>query len=180
MAESIGIRYVMQFTYSTRYSFYIFFTGCVLLLVGCTSYHVFPREYRESPVPKTHKKAFVENPELKQELEILQDSEVYILADSNSAGVTVRLDTMKVYLDDINGGALIGFLLTLGLGPLYTADRYKYGFVERNTRTGEVEKYTFELKVAQRTWLLNVFQDAESKESKLGEALRAKMIEKSE
>lgn len=170
----------MQFAFMMRQSVYVVFIGYVIFLAGCSSYHVFPREHRELPVPETKQKAFVENPELKQELEILQASEMYVLADSNSAEVTVRLDTMRVYLDDIHGGAVFGFLITLGLGPLYTADKYEYGFTERNIKTGEVEKHILELKVAQRTWLLNAFQDVESKESKLGEALRAKMIGKSE
>lgn len=148
----------------------------VILFSGCVSYHVFPREDRDPPLLETRQSAFVKNPQLEQELKILQASNLYTFTDSTSADVTVRLDTMDTYPDDVEGSVVLGMTITLGLAPVYFADRYIYSYSKRIRKTGKVERDTFLLKVAQRTWALNAFLNAESKESKLGEALRAKVV----
>jgi hypothetical protein len=132
------------------------------------------------PVPEAGTKAFLKNPELKQEREILQASKLYALTDSSTAEVTVNLKNVRPLISDVPPGGVMFIVLTLGLVPVNFPDRYVYKFTERNRETGEVTRYDMQLKVAQQTWLLNAFRDTQSKNAKLGEAMRAKIISEQE
>ena len=143
-----------------------------LVLTGCTSFHIFPIEDRDALPPATQQYAFVTNPELTKEMEILRLSELYVFTDADTAEVRITLKPLSVRRASGTGRVLVS-LLFLGLVPVYYPDVYWYEYDVASVVEPPVQHST-ELLVATRLWLLNVFRHKADFEQKLGEALRAK------
>ena len=158
---------------------YCFLLGaiCCLLLSACNAYYVFPKEYRGLSAPEPRPAAYVSNPELDRELQILEASSLFALVDSVRATRTITLDTMVYYEEGIPTLVPVFQLLTLGLWPVYIPDIYVFGFSEHVHDTDEVHQHTFKLKVAEQLWTINIFRDHPARTIKLGEALRGEVLD---
>ncbi len=145
-----------------------------LILCSCYSYVVFPEKYRElsDSFPKTS--AYVINPELEEELNVLKTSGIYSLVSDSSCLTRIRLRK----LDRSACGNSVSPLLelTLGLIPLYAPDRYYYSFDEIS-RT-DTTQLTFELKVARRVSFYEIFRSQKDLNSKLAQALKGEYLDR--
>ena len=70
------------------------------ILTSCYSYKVFPKEYREFAYSGEKQTAFIINPVLKKETEILKESNIFKLTDDNSCEncLKTRLHPLKRHL----------------------------------------------------------------------------------
>ncbi|MFT3846977.1 MAG: hypothetical protein QM725_18110 [Lacibacter sp.] len=152
----------------------IFSVLIILLLTSCYSYKIFPKEYR-NPAPVINKiNAFVVNPELTKEYEILKSAEIYtITTDSNLADIQVKL--YKIEKLFVCGQPAIGSLITLGQIPVYLPD--KYFFTIDEIRKGEITKTKFELRIATRIWFWDMFNFKKNFNQKAGQCFRGNYYE---
>lgn len=150
-----------------------FFISFILLVTGCTSYVVFPKHIRDIPVPENPPKAHVINPELEREYEILELSGLFSLSDSKTAEISITLEPMKTDIWPCGNKRLYSAML-LGIIPAYLPDRYYYKFIEERPDT--MLHHQYELKVAERFSLWDIFLINPGKDKRLGEALRGEYI----
>jgi hypothetical protein len=108
------------------YLFILFFA-----LTGCTSYQFVTNGKVDGDPIQFKAKAYVVNPELKQEYEILQRSQLYELVQDSLEAVKIKLNPMQTAL--MCGNPLIGTIFTFGLIPSTVEDQYFYSFTEQQS-----------------------------------------------
>lgn len=142
-----------------------------IFFISCYSYKVFPKEYRNFQYKGEKKTAFIINPELKKEFEILKKSEIFILTDDslNENNLKIKLLPMRKNLTFICGEPIIASVFSFGQIPVYFPDRYQFQFEEINQKDTIVKK--FELDVAQQVWFWDMFVFHKNFTQKAGKAL---------
>jgi hypothetical protein len=126
-----------------------------LLLTSCYSYKIFPVAYRDFCYNGEKQTAYILNPELAKEKEILKGAGIFAFTDSLSKDcMTIKLRPLERRLSC--GQPIIASLFTLGQVPVYFTDRYNYQFDE--IEHGDTILKRFELLVAQRTWFWDMFK----------------------
>jgi hypothetical protein len=143
----------------------------MVLFTSCYSYKIYPKEFRSFEYSGEKKIAFITNPELKAEYNILKKSKVYIIANDSLdvRCVKIRLHPIKRSL--VCGQPIIASLFTLGQLPVYFPDKYQYQFDEIDH--GKITSMNFELHVAQRFWFWDMFTFDKNFNKKAGKALLA-------
>ena len=78
-------------------------------------------------------KAYVLNPELEDEYDILKRSQLYELSNDSLNSVKIRLKPLQENL--MCGNPLLGTVITFGLIPSAVEDNYLYSFTELNNES---------------------------------------------
>lgn len=139
-------------------------------LYGCYSYRIFPKEDRNFVPPDPTRSAWIVNPELKKEAEILKGAGIYVLANSpNEADCNILLQPLDKMF--ICGNGLIVHAVLLGQVPLTLTDRYYFSYQEINGKDSVT--HNFDLKVAQRYWFWDMFIFRKRLPEKLSHSLAA-------
>lgn len=139
-----------------------------ILLSSCYSYKIYPKEYRNIEAAYPQVSAFVLNPNLIKELEILESSTIFnIVDDSTRADIHINLHPMEKSF--VCGQPLTLSMLSLGQVPVMLPDRYLFRFDEIDK--GVVTERKFELQIAQRVWFWDVFAFNKKFEEKAGQAV---------
>jgi hypothetical protein len=149
----------------------IFFLFLSTMVTSCYSYKIFPREYRDYVYSGEKQTAFIINPELKKEREILKQSGIFIFTDDSLSN-----DCLKIKLHPLErkfscGEPILASVITLGQLPVYFPDRYRYQFDE--VYKSDTTTRSFELMIAQRTWFWDMFVIHKNFKQKAGKALLA-------
>lgn len=152
-----------------------FLVGVFPFLTGCTSYVVFPKHIRGMTVPENPPEAYIINPELEREYKILEISGLFSISDNRSVEISITLEPMKTDIWPCGNPRLYSAML-LGIIPAYLPDKYYYNFIEERPDT--VIHHQFELKVAERFSLWDIFLINPGKDRRLGEALRGEYLTK--
>jgi len=141
------------------------------ILTSCYSYKVFPKEYREFAYSGERQTAFIINPALKKENEILKESNIFTLTEDSSCEncLKIRLHPLKKH--PACGQGIIVSAITAGQFPVTFPDRYQYGFDE--IHPGDTLTRSFELLIAQRTWFWDMFVFHKKFNQKAGKTLLA-------
>lgn len=138
---------------------------------SCFSYKIFPKEYRDFTYNGERQTAFITNPELKKEKEILTQSGIFILTDDSLDNHSVKIKLHRLKRDFTCGQPILASAITLGQFPVYFPDRYQYQFDEIHSSDTTTKK--FELLIAQRTWFWDMFVIHKRLKQKAGKALLA-------
>jgi hypothetical protein len=150
--------------------------AAVALLVpfvcGCATFHVYPEEDRNVSVPDERISAIVTNPELSREAAILAYSGIYDLDHTGTQPVRITLRPLEVRKAS---GKFFAFALFLGLLPATHADTYEMSFWVEDA-SGNTRNRSYVLHVAERWWLFNFLSRSRNQEQRLGEALRAEIL----
>lgn len=125
-------------------------------LVSCYSYQVYPRTHRNFTFGGEKKTAYVVNPGLKKEYQILKEAGLFsLVTDSSAVGITtIKLHPLERSFTAC-GNPLVASAIVLGQLPVYFPDKYVYSFEEiGKNRTTQKE---FTLQIAQRVWFWDMF-----------------------
>ena len=138
-------------------------------LTSCYSYKIFPKEYRNFSYSGEKETAYVINPELKKENDILKQSGIFAFTNDS-----LNKDCVKIKLHPLKrnyscGQPIIASAFTLGQFPVYFPDRYQYEFEEISTSGTTIKK--FELQVAERFWFWDMFVIHKNFKQKAGKVL---------
>lgn len=140
-----------------------------LFLCSCYSYVVFPERYRDLPDSTRQLSAFVINPQLEREFRVMRSSGIFRFVSDSSYPVKIHLHEMDA--STACGNSVSPFSeLTLGLIPMYAPDRYYYSFDEISGT--DTTHRRFELKVARRVSLYEIFRTQKDLDLKLAQALK--------
>ncbi|WP_166962233.1 hypothetical protein [Yeosuana marina] len=146
----------------------------LLLLSSCYSYRIFPKEFRKTKTNlDTKPKAFVINKELEREYKILQESNIYDIVEDSINQLKVKLYPFE-QIRKVDGQPIIITFLTLGQVPVNFYDAYSFKFDE--IIKNETIENKFELQIAQRVWLWDIFKFNKDFEGKAGKALRGSYL----
>ena len=141
------------------------------LLSSCFSYKIFPKEYRSFTYAGEKKNAFIINPELKKEFEILKRSGVFNIVSDSSSESVVKIKLYPLQKNFACGEPIIASWITLGQMPVYLPDRYQYRFDEVEPAI-TVQRH-YELKLAMRYWFWDMFAFKKNFKKKAGQTLLA-------
>jgi hypothetical protein len=119
-----------------------------LFVVGCTSYHFVEVLDKPDTMIAAGGEAFVMNPALDLELDILRRSGLYDLTDDSSATMKIELKPLEVA--GACGNPLLGTVPTLGLLPGVVYDQYRFSYSEE-TVSGVRERNVL-IVVQMRVW----------------------------
>jgi hypothetical protein len=139
---------------------------------SCYTYRIFPREYRQFEYSGEKETAFITNPGLKKEYEIIKKSGIFIITNDrlDKSAMEIKLYPLKTSF--VCGQPITGALLTLGQVPVYLPDRYQFQFDE--IRKGEKIQKQFELTIATRYWFWDMFVFKKKFNQKAGQVMLAK------
>jgi len=142
-----------------------------ILLSSCYSYKIFPKEYRHFTYSGEKKEAFVVNPELTKELQILKKAGIFkIITDTlNNSAVKIKLYPLQRSF--MCAQPVTASLFTLGQFPVLLPDRYQYGFDE--VQRSDTIQRRIELKIATRFWFWDMFAVKKNFKQKAGQTLLA-------
>jgi len=140
-------------------------------LTSCYTYKVFPKEYRNFTFKGEKKIAFVTNPQLKKEYEILKQSGIFKLTNDSLSDESAKVKLQPLSRGFICGNAIVVSVFSLGQLPVYFPDTYHYRFEEM--RGHNTISRDFELQVAQRIWFWDMFAINKNFKGKAGKALLA-------
>lgn len=136
---------------------------------SCYSYKIFPKEYRHFEANGERPVAFVTNPELKKEHQILQQSGIFILTSDSLTRACLKIKLHRLERAFVCGQPIIASVFTLGQLPVYFPDKYRYQFEVINN--GETTLNDFDLLVATRYWFWDLFLFDKHFTKKAGKAL---------
>ena len=139
----------------------------VLWVAGCTSYHFVEVIDKHETTIAAGGEAFVINPALGQELDILRRARLYELTDDSSATIKIELKPLEVA--GACGNPLLGTTLTLGLFPGAVYDQYRFSYSER-TVSGVSERNVL-IVVQMRVWAFE-FLFSGNKKDEIARGLR--------
>ncbi len=149
----------------------VLFSIVSIIFSSCYSYKIFPKEYRNFTYNGEKQTAFITNPELKKEKEILEQSGIFVFTNDSLNNHSVKIKLHPITRNFSCGQPIIASAFTLGQVPVYFPDRYRYQFDEINN-DGTTTK-SFELLIAQRTWFWDMFVIHKRFKQKAGKALLA-------
>jgi len=145
------------------------------VLSSCYAYQIFPKEARKFVSEENKNKAYVLNPELSNEFQILKKSGLYTIVEdsSNDSVRKIKLYPIKKTGGVLCGDPIIGFAFTLGQVPMVFPATYQYQF-DDFSKSDTLHKQQ-ELSVATRYWFWNIFVFNKNKNfnKKAGQALQA-------
>ena len=144
----------------------------ILACAGCSHYSFLPDAYRDTPPVSSPPAAYVINPELEHERQLLADSGIYRLTEAPSADIHVRLYPLQAHLGC--GYYSMGAFFTLGLKPSVARDQYIYRFDE--IRAGQEIRHEIELVTLQRTSFWELFRGSPTKDECLAEGIRGAFL----
>jgi hypothetical protein len=145
-------------------------------LTSCYTYKVFPKEYRAFEYKGEKETAFVINPELKKEYEILKQSGIFILTSDSLNDKAVKIELHPLFRGFMCGNAIVLSAFSLGQFPVYFPDTYHFKFEEMERQ--ETRSRDFELQVAKRIWFWDMFALNKNFKGKAGKALLANYYKK--
>jgi len=125
----------------------------LLFLTGCTTYTFVTNETVEGDPIQQKIKASVVNPELHQEYDILQRSQLFELTSDSTENNKIKLDSMQTILKC--GNPLLGTIFTFGLIPSTVEDQYFYSF--REHRGDRIVSRKVEVNVRMRLSAYEIF-----------------------
>ena len=142
-----------------------------ILLSSCYSYKIFPKEHRNFTYAGEKKEAFILNPELSKEFQILKKAGIFkIVTDTlNNSVVKIKLHPLQKHL--ACGQPAIVSLFTFGQLPVILPDRYQYACDE--VQSTDTIQRSFELKIATRFWFWDMFAVKKNFTEKAGQTLLA-------
>lgn len=141
-----------------------------LCIAGCRTFHPYPDTVRHAPVPHTAEAAWVTNPGLSRELDILRESGLYSIATPDQATLEITLHELESRFGCANGASYT-VLMTLGLLPHNFVDEYLFSFDVTNQRTGAVENIQVPIRARRRIWLLSLAQPESAADKWLARSL---------
>ena len=153
-----------------RHNFWII-VAIALGLSGCYSYKIYPKEVLHFSYVGTKQTAFVINPELEKEYNILVKANIFnITTDSlDPSAIKVQLFPIEKRLACGQGAVVTVF--SLGQLPSLMPDRYMYRFKEIYPNDSQMQR--FELHLATRYWFWDIFIFNKRFDSKAGQILSA-------
>ena len=144
----------------------------VLLLNSCYSYKIFPKEYRKFEYNGQKQVAFIMNPELKRENNILKHSGIFEITSDSSNTNCVRIKLHAVCrTGPMCGEPILAGVFTLGQFPVYFPDQYNYEFEVISQRDTTLK--SFQLSVSKRYWFWDMFLFGKNFPKKAGKVLLA-------
>ena len=136
---------------------------------SCYTYKIFPKEYRDFRYTGEKGKAFILNPKLIKEYNILKESGIYIFTNDSSADSTIKIKLLPIHNRIVCGEGILASWITLGQVPVLFPDRYQYAFnIIQKTDTIQMK---FELQIATRIWFWDIFSFNKKFDRKAGQAL---------
>src|SRR5256885_2381452 len=120
------------------------------LLSSCYSYKIFPTEYRNFSYNGDKKLAFVVNPELNMENQILKKSGIFDFTTDSTDENCIKIKLYHIKKRLVCGQPIVLSAITLGQFPVYFPDIYHYKFDE--ITAGHAASKEFDLLLAQRVW----------------------------
>tara|TARA_R110000868_G_scaffold109952_5_gene298435 strand:+ start:211 stop:699 length:489 start_codon:yes stop_codon:yes gene_type:complete len=142
----------------------------VILLSPCYSYRIQPKEFRKLENHNVQKKAYVINPILEKEFEILKSSELFLIVeDSSNVDLSIKLYPIRKYRRGGNGTICSMTMFTLMQIPCFNASSYKFKFVE--IYKNSIKENDIELHINKRIWFWDFLSFNKRFEEKAGKAL---------
>lgn len=140
----------------------------LILLSSCHTYKIFPKEIRNYSYSGPRKKAYILNPQLREEYKILRLSGAFDIAtDSSDAAINIKLYPLKRKLSC--GQPIMGSLVTLGQVPVLFPDRYQFQF---ETIAGDITTtHSIEMHIATQIWFWDMFVFNKKFDQKAGQIL---------
>ncbi len=142
-----------------------------LLCSSCFTYHVTTKETPTSKNNATKPFAFVTNPELKTEYQILQAAEIFELTKDSMQTDLTRITLLPLVTKLACGNPLAASMLTLGQVPVYLPDTYIFQFSEQKGNL--ISQKQFPLQIQKRFWFWDLFAFNKRFEQKVGQTLSA-------
>lgn len=145
----------------------------LLLALAACSGHIHYRGPDVAPPPAAKRPvAYITNPELKREMKILQESQLYRLSANADAPDQITLQPLLHHGGCGNG--LLGLFVTLGIVPVSIPDDYTVSYTLHDSSGTRNLSYTLRLEYTVSVWeTFRIFSDADEE---LGHALRAQAI----
>ncbi len=142
-----------------------------VLFSSCYSYRIFHREYRSFSHTGEKKEAFILNPELTKELQILKQSGIFKLVADTVNKPVVKIKLYPLQKNFVCGQPVVGSFITLGQIPVLLPDKYQFKFDEVHT-TDTIQR-NYELRIATRYWFWDLFAVKKNFSQKAGQTLLA-------
>jgi hypothetical protein len=151
---------------------YIWLALATVLFTSCYSYRVNVKGDKDCTESFVLKDAYVVNPDLEEEYNILKKSGIFrLVPDSASAGIVhIKLRPTKYMF--VCGTPLVGWAMFLGQLPLSLPAGGTFSFTEAIGEKEEVRE--IELQVYQRYWFWDMFSRKKNYEAAAGQALKIK------
>jgi hypothetical protein len=137
---------------------------------SCYTYRIYPKEHRNYVYTGERKKAYVQNPELK-EFQTFQAANIFQLTSDSTDATAVQIKLYPVGRSFVCGQAILASLITLGQLPVVFPDRYFFSFDE--IQSGTITHHRFKLQVATRYWFWDMFAFRKRFKQKVGQSLLA-------
>jgi hypothetical protein len=155
--------FIMKIVLSTIFS--------AFLLSSCYSYKIFPKEYRSFTYTGERKEAFILNPGLTKEFQILKKAGIFKIVSDTLNEPVVKIKLHPLQRSFVCGQPVTASLFTLGQFPVLLPDRYQYEFDE--IQPSDTIKRHYELKIATRFWFWDMFAVKKNFKRKAGQSLLA-------
>ena len=134
---------------------------------GCYSYRIYPKLLRDFKAPAPTTTVYIENPELKREYAILQNSGIYNITNDSTCASRIRLHKIKQRF--ACGNAVPAWLIFLGQLPMHLPDLNQYSFEE--IKNGDTTTIDTRLSVVKRYWFWDIFSRKKNFNKEAGKAL---------
>lgn len=142
----------------------------MILLNSCYSYRVQPKEFRKLENTNPQPKAYIINPTLEKEGEILKSSELFIIVeDSLYADLNIKLYPISIFRRGGDGTICSITMVTFMQLPCFNNTSYKFKFDE--IYKNNVKKNDINLHINKRFWFWDFLSFKKNFEKKAGKAL---------
>ena len=141
------------------------------LLSSCYSYKIYPKEYRNFTYTGEKKEAFILNPELTKEFQILKKAGIFKIVTDTLEKSVVKIRLHPLQRNFVCGQPVTASLFSLGQLPVLLPDKYQYEFEE--VQLTDTIQRRYELKIATRFWFWDIFAVKKNLKQKAGQTLLA-------
>ncbi len=142
-----------------------------LLCSSCFTYHATTKETKTSKSNSAKPFAFVTNPELKTEYQILQAADIFELTSDSMLSDITRITLLPLVSKLACGNPLAASMITLGQVPVYLPDTYIFQFSEQ--KGNQITQKHFPLQIQKRFWFWDMFAFNKRFTQKAGQTLSA-------
>ena len=126
-----------------------------IILSSCYSYRIFPKEYRTFTYAGQKKKAFILDPELARENEIIKMSGIFDFTNDSTGNSVLKIKLYPLKRDFKDAPGAFVWLFTIGQLPMLVRDRYKFEFAE--IQNADTVQRKFEMNITMRYWFWDMF-----------------------
>lgn len=144
---------------------------CSTVISSCYTYHIASKETKTFKKVETKQIAYITNPELKKEYQVLQAAQIFELTNDSLNPQVIRITLSSLQKKLTCGNPFAASIITLGQVPVYLPDHYIFCFTEQ--KDNQIIQHSFPLQIQTRYWFWDMFAFKKRFAQKVGQTLSA-------